>query len=490
MRAGSRAATVMRIARRRISTGIAARGVCFRQCLLRFADLHAEPHVAAHRALAARAELLDARGSAWPRICRPMPMRSVPPATGQSWCGRMHSVGPDQLHGFSERNVGDCGPNWLGVDAPGTRGSGRSTGASAAQMRTTSRPDQHPPLRGRASPDTKWSTTRRPRRHCERLASWAGRGRRATTPLPACRSATSCRIARSSRGRWTTTRSSGRVGLNTLPRRQQMSIPGIAKWRRRMRSTTIADRPTTYRARTAYYGLVRALDAKIGRILDALETAGLAENTLIIYASDHGEQLGERELWWKNTFYEDRWRFRWSCRGRAASVREHFVADGATWSISAPRMIAAAGRRRLPRSRRPQPARDRQPTTMRPWVDETFSEYVTDLSRPGPGRRRLPAHVRTALEICPHRRLPAATLRSRRPTRTRCTTWATIRLTPRCGAASRRALLAGWNPDAIRREVDARCEEKALLASGGRNRCPEPAVSRSRDEGQLAGKPD
>ena len=31
----------------------------------------------------------------------------------------------------------------------------------------------------------------------------------------------------------------------------------------------------------------------------------LYDNTLIIYASDHGEQIGERDLWWKQTFYEE-----------------------------------------------------------------------------------------------------------------------------------------------------------------------------------------
>ena len=30
--------------------------------------------------------------------------------------GRMHSVGPDQHHGFCERLIGDCAPNWMGVE--------------------------------------------------------------------------------------------------------------------------------------------------------------------------------------------------------------------------------------------------------------------------------------------------------------------------------------------------------------------------------------
>ena len=58
------------------------------------------------------------------------------------------------------------------------------------------------------------------------------------------------------------------------------------------------------RARAAYYGLVTYLDDKIGRLLDALENNGLAENTVVIHTSDHGESLGEHGLWRKMNFYE------------------------------------------------------------------------------------------------------------------------------------------------------------------------------------------
>ncbi len=58
------------------------------------------------------------------------------------------------------------------------------------------------------------------------------------------------------------------------------------------------------RARAAYYGLVTYLDDKIGRLLDALEEGGMAENTVIVHTSDHGESLGEHGLWRKMNFYE------------------------------------------------------------------------------------------------------------------------------------------------------------------------------------------
>ena len=56
---------------------------------------------------------------------------------------------------------------------------------------------------------------------------------------------------------------------------------------------------------TAYYGLCSFLDFQIGRILAALEESGFADDTLVIYTSDHGENLGNRGLWGKCVMYEE-----------------------------------------------------------------------------------------------------------------------------------------------------------------------------------------
>ena len=59
------------------------------------------------------------------------------------------------------------------------------------------------------------------------------------------------------------------------------------------------------RARAAYYGLISYVDDKIGNLLNTLESTGLAENTVVIYTSDHGDMLGEHGLWRKMCFYEE-----------------------------------------------------------------------------------------------------------------------------------------------------------------------------------------
>ena len=55
----------------------------------------------------------------------------------------------------------------------------------------------------------------------------------------------------------------------------------------------------------AYYGLCSFLDFQVGRILAALAESGFAEDTLVIYTSDHGENLGNRGLWGKCVMYEE-----------------------------------------------------------------------------------------------------------------------------------------------------------------------------------------
>jgi len=59
------------------------------------------------------------------------------------------------------------------------------------------------------------------------------------------------------------------------------------------------------RIRANYYGLVTMVDRAVGRILDALESNGLSENTLVVFTSDHGEMLGDHALGKKDVLYQE-----------------------------------------------------------------------------------------------------------------------------------------------------------------------------------------
>lgn len=53
-----------------------------------------------------------------------------------------------------------------------------------------------------------------------------------------------------------------------------------------------------------YYAIITHMDQQIGRVLQTLKETGQAENTLIVFASDHGYSLGNHGLGGKNNLYE------------------------------------------------------------------------------------------------------------------------------------------------------------------------------------------
>lgn len=54
----------------------------------------------------------------------------------------------------------------------------------------------------------------------------------------------------------------------------------------------------------AYYASVSYVDAQIGKVLDALEQSGVADNTIVVVWGDHGWHLGDQRVWGKHTLSE------------------------------------------------------------------------------------------------------------------------------------------------------------------------------------------
>lgn len=204
-------------------------------------------------------------------------------------CGRMHFRGPDQRHGFLSRRVGDVGGSFPGV-------KGVDLGPIPLSSTGQSRP----------------------------AVEIAGPGRQSYQVFDE-HVAAACRDVLAGR-------SSGRpfamvVGLVlphcpyvcpkelfeeyyeavTLPEYPDgyfaRQHPAIRDWRRR-RGVLDLPAETIRRARAGYYGLVTHMDALVGTMLEALAESGLAEDTVVVYTSDHGDMAGEHGLWWKSNFYE------------------------------------------------------------------------------------------------------------------------------------------------------------------------------------------
>ncbi|MES1972115.1 MAG: choline-sulfatase [Pseudomonadota bacterium] len=95
-------------------------------------------------------------------------------------------------------------------------------------------------------------------------------------------------------------------------------------------------------ARHAYYGAISFVDEQIGSVLETLADTGLAEDTIILLIGDHGEMLGERGLWYKMNFFEGGARIPMivAAPGRFAPRR---VAEGVSLVDLLPTLIDLAG---------------------------------------------------------------------------------------------------------------------------------------------------
>lgn len=279
--------------------------------------------------------------------------------------GRMHSVGPDQLRGYVRRFVGDHSPNVPGVGR-GDMGVLQDTHDPHGVSLTRSGYGQS----GYEVKDE--ATVEAAVAHLHALGERHRRGEAAPFALtvgfmlphaPFVARAADWRLFE------------GRVGPPRLSPPAD-EHPWLAWWRRD-RGIADADPAAVIRARTAYYALVHSLDRMIGRVLAALAAAGLEKDTLVVYASDHGEQIGERGLFWKHTFYDDSAKvplvMAWPGRLPQGERRPQVV----NLTDLTCTMLDALGAPALPRAQGSSflvVARDGSA----PWADTTLSEYCTD----------------------------------------------------------------------------------------------------------------
>jgi choline-sulfatase len=113
-------------------------------------------------------------------------------------------------------------------------------------------------------------------------------------------------------------------------------------------------------ARESYYARVEWTDHQIGLVLDALKTSPFADNTIVIYTADHGENMGEHGLWWKNCLYDTAARvpliIGWPARWKGGQTRK-----GACGSVDLVQTIAELG------GAKPPP--DWNGSSLVPWLD-------------------------------------------------------------------------------------------------------------------------
>jgi len=204
----------------------------------------------------------------------------------------MHFNGADQLHGFTERFIGDHNPNHLGADKV-DHGSLHGT---AGPARVSLKLSGHGLNSYQVHDETVAART------IEFLDDHASKGAKAPFAL-AIGMMLPHQPFVATKDDYDEYR--GKVPPPKNPKAFEDETHPYMKWWKSHAGLEDVTPDEVERTRTAYYGLVTRLDTLLGGILDTLEKHDLLENTLIVYTADHGEQIGEKGLWWKQTFYED-----------------------------------------------------------------------------------------------------------------------------------------------------------------------------------------
>lgn len=101
---------------------------------------------------------------------------------------------------------------------------------------------------------------------------------------------------------------------------------------------------TAAELRAVYCGLTAEVDYHVGRLLDWLDETGQTENTLVILTSDHGEMLGDKGMWGKESVFESAYRVPLVIRDPAGKANGRRI-EALTESVDlAPTILAFAGR--------------------------------------------------------------------------------------------------------------------------------------------------
>lgn len=91
----------------------------------------------------------------------------------------------------------------------------------------------------------------------------------------------------------------------------QQTNPDYAAWQEPNGNSThgfnshVHDRDELAKDIACYYGMVSCMDKYIGKIIDHLDSLGLADNTLVVFTSDHGHYFGQHGLIAKGAFHYD-----------------------------------------------------------------------------------------------------------------------------------------------------------------------------------------
>jgi choline-sulfatase len=215
--------------------------------------------------------------------------------------GKMHFIGPDQLHGFRRRLTTDVFPAGVGW-VPTLDEEGRFPGGGHAR-------NYVPPNVG-VRPWTKFLSYDE-ETHFRALEYLRERGRTgAAEPFFLVASYHHPHDPFHVTQELWDLYEGEEIEVPSYPENLESTYSAMDRWGNEAHETDAVsfDPENLHQLRRAYYGLVTYVDRKLGELLAVLEATGQRENTIVVFTSDHGDMLAERRMVQKRCFYE------WSAR--------------------------------------------------------------------------------------------------------------------------------------------------------------------------------
>ena len=202
-------------------------------------------------------------------------------------CGRMHFIGPDQHHGFEKRLYGDCW-HFLSKEITG-RGWNRTNGQTkyAVEVSGHGRAGFEEFDRRVTDKAVECIATRDDERPYCMVVGYI----LPHNPLICERELFEYYMEKLP------------LPESTSPEALAKLHPAIRAWRERRGVDDITPEQAR-RGLAAYCGLVTTMDRNIGKVIDAVKASPDADDTVVIYTTDHGDLAGEHGMWWKSNYYE------------------------------------------------------------------------------------------------------------------------------------------------------------------------------------------
>jgi choline-sulfatase len=120
--------------------------------------------------------------------------------------------------------------------------------------------------------------------------------------------------------------------------------PEYCKKKLRQCAKTYGTTEQDYRKLIAHYwGLNSQVDRSVGAILDTLEQMGLADDTIVVYTSDHGDMMGAHRLVEKSVMYQEATRIPWLLRVPAMGSNQRVLTQPVSQIDLVPTLLELMG---------------------------------------------------------------------------------------------------------------------------------------------------